>query len=276
MTYEMARCGVEGASTLHITSWDADHCNPKEMYELLDLIHPAKIECPGYDPHTTSAMTCFDVINAYRIACVRSNHPAEVRLITPTYIDSLNLAEELAFQDTFLNPIWINPECANDNSTVKHFRTGSFNVLSLGDVESHLISARLRRQKILKEQTDVMILAHHGADNGFTNKPFIARLRPRLAICSADYANQYDHPRNKIRELLYEYGVRLMTTKTGDVIVKSIGDHNGRFRAVNLKGNSSEISSTCDFTSKKSLVFSQNADTIRQRMLPRPNYFKFR
>lgn len=276
LIYEMARCGVECASTLHITSWDADHCNAKEINDLLGLIRPAKIECPGYDPHTANAMTCIEVINTYRAARVRSNRPAEVRLITPAYIDSLDRAEELAFKDTFLNPIVINPNCPNDNSTVKHFRTRSFNVLSLGDVEDRLISARLRRQKILKEQTDVMILAHHGADNGFTNKPFIERVRPHLAICSADYSNKYDHPRDEIRELLYKYGVRLMTTKTGDVIVKSVGNHNGRFRAVNLKGNSSEISSTCEFVSKKSAILSHNADTIRQRLLPRTNYLKFR
>ena len=44
---------------------------------------------------------------------------------------------------------------------------------------------------MLQMETDVMILAHHGADNGFTNKPFLANLKPSLAICSADYCNQY-------------------------------------------------------------------------------------
>jgi competence protein ComEC len=79
-----------------------------------------------------------------------------------------------------------------------------------------------------------MILAHHAADNGFTTKNFLAHLEPRLAICSSNYDNLYDHPRQEIRDLLHEQGVRLMTTKTGDVIVKSIGDHTGAYRAVNL------------------------------------------
>jgi competence protein ComEC len=93
-----------------------------------------------------------------------------------------------------------------------------------------------------------------------------------LAICSSDYDNRYDHPRQEIRDLLYERGIRLMTTKTGDVIVKSIGDHTGAYRAVNLKGNSNEISSTIDFRSKKSRILSFNEDTLRERYRGRRHY----
>ena len=117
-----------------------------------------------------------------------------------------------------------------------------------------------------------MILAHHGADNGFTTKKFLARLEPRLAICTSNYGNQYDHPRQDIRDMLYEEDIRLMTTKTGDVIVKSIGDHMGAYRAVNLKGNSKEISSTMDFRSKKGRILSYNDDTLRQRYQGRRRY----
>ena len=52
---EMLECGVDVASTLHITSWDQDHCSSTELPDLLALIRPAKIECPGYVPHTTMA-----------------------------------------------------------------------------------------------------------------------------------------------------------------------------------------------------------------------------
>jgi competence protein ComEC len=56
-----------------------------------------------------------------------------------------------------------------------------------------------------------------------------------------------------------------MSTKTGDVIVKSIGDHTGAYRAVNRKRNSKQISSSMDFRSKKSRILSFNEDTLRQR-----------
>lgn len=42
-------------------------------------------------------------------------------------------------------PKEIDANNANNNSTVKQFRSGSFNVLSLGDVESTNISSYLRR-----------------------------------------------------------------------------------------------------------------------------------
>ena len=54
-----------------------------------------------------------------------------------------------------------------------------------------------------------------------------------------------------------------MTTKTGDVIVKSIGDHTSAYRAVNLKGNSKEISSTMIFV-RRGAILSFNEDTLRQ------------
>jgi competence protein ComEC len=269
---EMANCGVETADTLHISSWDSDHCSASELAELLMLTRPAKIEYPGYEPHSDSGETCLAIIKAHTERQSRSNRRIQLQAITPEYISSLSLSEALAFRDVLYHPRWIDEGCLNNNSTVKFFRRGSFNLLSLGDVESADISARLRRDRYLSRETDVMILAHHGADNGFTNKSFLERIEPSLAICSSDFDNQHDHPRDEIRELLHEQGIRLMTTKTGDIIVKSIGDHTGAFRAVNLRANSTEISSQCDFEARKKLLLSYNADTIRQLYTPRPSY----
>ena len=161
------------------------------------------------------------IIKAYSDRQRHSNRPAQLLAITPEYIDSLTQSEALAFRDVLYHPRWIDECCMNNNSNVKFFRRGSFNLLSLGDVESADISARLRRDKYSSRETDVMILAHHGADSEFTNKSFLERIEPSLAICSSDFDNQHDHPSEEICELLYEQGIRLMTTKTGDIIVKS-------------------------------------------------------
>jgi competence protein ComEC len=268
----MAACGVETAHCLHITSWDSDHCSSPELPKLLETLVPAKIECPGYEPSSDSGKYCRQVIQRYEADKRKSNRPVELLYISPEYIDGLKTAERLAFRNVFYNPRWLEQNCANNNSTVKFLRGGSFNLLSLGDVESHDISARLRRDKYLGREVDVMILAHHGADNGFTNKRFLQHIEPQLAICSSDYDNQYDHPSEDIRELLYDQGIRLMTTKTGDVIVKSIGDHTGLFRAINLRAGSTEVSSQYDFRSKKATLLSYNDDTIRQLYSPRPSY----
>jgi competence protein ComEC len=272
--YEMTnRCKVEYADVLHITSWDADHCNKNELPELLNLIRPRRIECPGYDPNKEygHGEECLEIIGEYLSRRRNTGDVPVVEHITPRYINSLEPASAKAFHNTFYNPFHIS-ENANDNSTVKLFRRGSFNVLSLGDVESPMIGARLRRSRILCSETDVMILAHHGADNGFTTKKFLTHIGPNVAVCSSDYDNQYDHPRDEIKELLHEQGIWLKTTKTGDVIIRSTGDHIGAYEVINLIEKSSKVSSTRSFYSKKSGILDTNGDTLRQRYQTKKSY----
>jgi competence protein ComEC len=166
---EMTTCNVDRADTLHITSWDRDHCCPDELQDLLDLARPLRIECPGYQSHSDCGIDCLKIIQHYRLMS-GSNREVEVKSITPEYIERLSEAQELGFKDIFYNPLAIDECCANNNSTIKFFRKGSSNVLSCGDVESHLISARLRNSRSLCRELDLLILAHHGASNGFTNK----------------------------------------------------------------------------------------------------------
>lgn len=269
---EMWKCGVTFADTLHITSWDSDHCRETELGPLLELVKPRRIERPGYPPYTVTGIACLDLIKIYEEDQRHTTRTVNVQTISPTYISGLENACSLAFNDVFHNPLHIDGACANNNSTIKHFRGGSFNVLSLGDVEAQHIGARLRRSSILGRETDVMILAHHGADNGFTTKKLLRHLEPSVAICSSSYGNQYDHPRQEIRDLLWEEGVRLYTTKTGDVVIKSIGNHSGAFRAINLIGNSKCFSSQHVFVSKKKRLLEFNADSLKQLYVGQRQY----
>lgn len=270
---EMENCGVDSADVLHITSWDSDHCNKYELQELLNLIRPQRIECPGYDPVQDygHGEDCLTIIAEYRDRRRNTAFVPVVCHITPAYIDGLDPASALAFSNMFYNPYHI-ADNANDNSTVKLFRKGSFNVLSLGDVESPLIGARLRRSRILRNETDVMILAHHGADNGFTTKKFLTHVDPTVAVCSSNYDNMYDHPRDDIRELLHEQGIQIKTTKTGDVIIRSVEDHTGVFEVVNLQSKSTVVSSVARFVSKKVDILDANGDALRQRYAARRRY----
>jgi competence protein ComEC len=112
---------------------------------------------------------------------------------------------------------------------------------------------------------DVMIMAHHGADNGFTTSAFLKAVKPTLAIATSNYGNQYDHPKPEIRDLLYKHEVRLFTTKTGDVIVRSIDNHTGRFEVINLKAGSTEVSSRYEGYARKRRYLKNNEDTLRDR-----------
>ncbi|GEK09024.1 ComEC/Rec2 family competence protein [Pseudoalteromonas peptidolytica] len=262
---ELKLCGVNTIHTLHITSWDQDHCSRPELERILARYSPSKIEYPGYKPHTASGEECLKLIKKFKAG----DNTKKVISVTPKYISSLDAAKSYGYKDILSHPKLIDEKNANNNSTVKHFRSGSFNVLSLGDVECCNIAAGLRRQKVIKNETDIMILAHHGANNGFTTSSFIRAVKPRVAIASANYSNKFEHPKREIRNLLHKHGVKLFTTKTGDVIICSVGNHTGDYRVTNLKADSSAISSSYDFYARKSKILKHNLDTIRAKISKR-------
>lgn len=199
---ELAICGKKSIDTLHITSWDDDHCNESGLDWVLQNLAPVKIEYPGYVPHTVCAEGCMRAIHRYRERWVARGHSVGLQCVDPPYIATLETVTGPGYRDMFYHPRKLK-ESSNDNSTIKFFRRGSFNVLSLGDVEDPAIAAMMRRCKTLRRECDVLILAHHGADSGFTTKAFLEELKPRVAICSSNYDNHYDHPRQQIRDLLY-------------------------------------------------------------------------
>jgi len=257
---EINICKANGIDNLHITSWDQDHCSPAQLEGLLKKYSPLKIEYPGYKPHTQSGEDSLKIIKIYKS---KNEGKRKIVQVTPDYISSLNRAEKYGYKDILHHPKHIDKESSNNNSTIKHFRSGSFNVLSLGDVESPNIASGLRRQRVINKEVDVMILAHHGADNGFTTSSFIKIVKPKVAIASADYANQFAHPKQNIRDLLHKNQVKLFTTKTGDVVIFSTGNHTGNYKVVNLKSGSNEVSSSYEFRARKSGFLSKNKDTIR-------------
>jgi competence protein ComEC len=259
---ELEICGASRVGCLHITSWDADHCAVNDLEEILRRYRPHKIEYPGYKPSTETAEECLAVIRGYRSLMLAAGAVVSVQQIDPPYVNSLHPAEALGYRDIVYHPKYLS-EKSNDNSTVKLFRTGCFNVASLGDVEDNMISARLSNCRLFSSEVDALILAHHGADNGFTTNRFLRAVRPTVAVCSSDYDNQYDHPKEEIRELLVKYGIPLFTTKTGDVALQSLAPHTHAYRLINLKADSTERSSEYEFKSKKSAMLRHNLDTVR-------------
>lgn len=259
---EMEICQAPRVGCLHITSWDADHCAEGELKEILDRYRPHRIEYPGYPPKTECAVGCLIQILAYNARQASAGLTVSVQSIDPAYIHSLRTAEALGYRDIFYHPKTISDK-SNDNSTVKLFRTGSFNVASLGDVEDNFVSARLSVCPVFNSEVDVMIIAHHGADNGFTTSRFLKHVRPTLAVCSSNYDNQFEHPRDEIRELLAKYRIPLFTTKTGDMAVQSLFPHTHAYRMINLRADSTEVSSVQGFASKKSVKLVHNLDTVR-------------
>lgn len=242
---EMQTCGSDVVEALHLTSWDLDHCQPGELEIILEHLKPKTIEYPGYEPETESGREALRQILRYAVGGQR------VVGWSPPEITALSNAASWSRSNVLYWPKKLMAT-SNDNSTIKLFRSGEFTVLSLGDVESVDIAQYLMADFILRLEVDVMILAHHGADNGFTTTEFVRTLNPTVAICSSNYDNQYEHPRQEIRDILFECGVPIFTTKTGDVLIESVAG--GQFRVTNLIADSTEVSSVKHFYTKRHLA----------------------
>lgn len=238
--HEMKITGANNLSNLHITSWDKDHCSESELPVILEYLKPEKIQYPGYEPDTGCGKACKRMIEDY---CTKQKKVG-VRY-TPDYVNGLDAGENLQYSTIIYNPI-DGEGNHNDNSIAALFRAGRFTVLSLGDCESESIAKRIQAGTIATKETDVLILAHHGADNGFTTDEFIKAINPRIAICSSNYDNQYEHPREEVRQILIQNNVHLFTTKTGDVIVECNEDN--KVHVKNLVSDNTKLSSAYTFT----------------------------
>ncbi|PCI58743.1 MAG: hypothetical protein COB35_13035 [Gammaproteobacteria bacterium] len=59
---ELKICGLSGISTLHITSWDQDHCVPSQLEKIIQDLKPNKIQYPGYTPHAYSGRSSLKIL----------------------------------------------------------------------------------------------------------------------------------------------------------------------------------------------------------------------
>lgn len=219
--------------TLHITSWDSDHCTYNDLVQIINQFRPQTIEIPSYYPESDDGKLCRSLIMKYD--AIHQKYAYNVKVISKDYINSLTEGKENETNDIVYHSLY-QSENKNDMSLIRLFRSLGFNVLSLGDCESSDIAERLMAGTIIKNEVDVLILAHHGADNGFTTAKLMDTLNPKIAICSSNYDNQYDHPRQEIRDILSQRNIPLMTTKRGDVIIYQLENMNTSV-AVNMAGN---------------------------------------
>ena len=138
--------------TLHITSWDKDHCDPEQLEIIITHLRPSIIEYPGYPPHTDSAKKSLTVIKQYE----RLNGKAIS--YTPQYISLLENAKSMTRYNIIYWPRKISLN-SNDNSTAKLFRSGHFTVLSLGDIDSKEIAEKIIGGDIICNEVDVMCIS---------------------------------------------------------------------------------------------------------------------
>jgi competence protein ComEC len=229
--------GKTKVDVLHITSWDNDHCNFDSLIEILNHLRPDRIEIPEYDPDSNEGKLCKRIILGYDK--VHEDYIPNVTIVSRDFINGLPTAQRNTTSRILYEPDFNSPK-KNDWSLIMLFRSLGFNTLSLGDCESIEVSRRLSRCEHIIEEMDVLILPHHGADNGFITGDFLDAVKPKIAVCSSNNGNPYDHPRQNIRSLLSARNIPLMTTKRGDVI---IGQWEGNSYAVAMsyQGDNREV-----------------------------------
>lgn len=201
---------------LHITSWDIDHCNYQDLVAIINAFRPSRIEVPDYNPESKEGKLCQQVILGYDK--VHEKYIPNVVVITQQYIKNLPSASTFGTSNIVYKSAYQSNN-KNDMSLIKLFRSNGFSVLSLGDCESEEIAARLLSYDSIQLEVDVLILPHHGAENGFLSGDFLDGVKPQLAVCSSNYDNKFDHPVPSICALITTREIPLMTTKRGDVII---------------------------------------------------------
>ena len=232
---------------LHITSWDIDHCNYRELCSLLRNLIPTIIEYPSEQPTTDNGKKSLAEIKNY--AQIYSF--CKLIPVTPEVV-RYGLRLRNKGQDVFYNPR-VNGLISNDNSVAKLFRVGSFHILSLGDCMDASIAQALMQDEILRNEVDIMILAHHGADNGFTSIEFLRAINPLVCICAANYSNEYEHPKPVIRARCSSLGIPLFTTKRGDIIAQTVDSKH--FKVSNYVSNNEKRETLLTFANKTSYEY---------------------
>ncbi|MBI1769521.1 MAG: hypothetical protein HYR67_14230 [Bacteroidetes bacterium] len=166
---------------LHITSWDVDHCSYNELVQILNKFRPSLIQVPHYQPETEEGKLCSGII--FKYDAIHQRYVHNVQVVSRDFINSLPSAQSMSIADVLYHSAYDEP-VKNDMSLIRLFRSEGFNVFSLGDCESEELSKILQRDTILRAEVDVLILPHHGADNGFTSGEFLDAINPKIAICS--------------------------------------------------------------------------------------------
>lgn len=213
---DLAFHGKTRLDSLHITSWDKDHCNYDDLVQIMNHLRPTNIDVPGYEPTTDTGKLCKALIKGYDN--IHQPDRPNIRVVDRNYLLQLTTAAPLGLNDVAYHSKYDTENC-NDKSLIRLFRSNGFNVLSLGDMECKDHAAELIKCSFVQKEVDVLMLPHHGAHNGYVTPDFLKAIKPRIAICTSNWGNQYGHPKPEVQQMLRDAGVPLFTTKAGDVVI---------------------------------------------------------
>ncbi|MEY3220699.1 MAG: hypothetical protein RIT27_2056 [Pseudomonadota bacterium] len=100
-----------------------------------------------------------------------------------------------------------------NNSCVLKITTGNSSILLTGDIEKEQ-EFRLVQQNV---KADILIAPHHGSKTSSSQR-FVEAVKPRYALFSAGYRNNYKHPRPEIIARYQAIGTQTLNTATSGAI----------------------------------------------------------
>lgn len=239
--------GKEKIDTLHISSWDDDHCNSDALTQIMNQFRPAIIQVPSYDPTTDSGKLCQKLIQGYDR--IHQFYTPNIVKYDKKKIDSLIPGSLLGTNDIVYHSFY-DVDNKNDMSQIRLFRSSGFSVLSMGDCESVEIAKNMMNCSILKNELDVLIYPHHGSENSSIHADFLKYCKPRVSICSSNHGNEYEHPRQSVVNMLNQHNVDNFTTKHGDIILFQ-ETVDTKVRLLNYVSNNGELQQSKEFSSKR-------------------------
>jgi len=105
----------------------------------------------------------------------------------------------------------------NDESCVLKVSAGGAAMLLTGDIER---AAELALVRGGDARAEALLVPHHGSRSS-SSAPFLAAVRPRIAVAAAGYRNRFGHPAGQVLERYAAAGVRVLRSdRDGAVTVR--------------------------------------------------------
>ncbi len=99
----------------------------------------------------------------------------------------------------------------NDNSVVLSFKYFNTKILFTGDAEVEAQNNILNSIGVEKLKSDVLKVAHHGAQTALNIK-FLSYVKPEMSVISVGKNNSYGHPKAEVLSALKNIGTRIFRT----------------------------------------------------------------
>ena len=178
---------------------------------LFAALHPRRFLDPGYVGTTPAYLAALREARVERIPWQR---------VRPG--DSL-VVDEVVLTALAPDSAWASHlDDANLASTVLVARVGTVRFLLTGDAEAPEEAWLVARDSTAL-RADVLKVAHHGSATS-TTPPFLAAVRPRLALVSVGAHNTYGHPDATVLAALAASGASVLRTDlAGTIVVRTDG-----------------------------------------------------